>query len=289
LNTLLFNVLGCNVKVECKDSEARALLLANYGHMRAADLEPPDVSYTVHREEGSSALLIVRDQEQPLVGSNVGEFLFLFEKDMTVRLQELRRDLYFVHSAVLEFAGKALMLVGASGSGKSTTAWALLHHGFRYLSDELAPVDLKAMKVHPYAHALCLKDQPPGFYPLPEKTLSTPNTLHVPIEALPAGVGSNPAPLTAIFFLCGRQTSEASVQPIRRAEAGARLLAHALNPLAHSGDGLDGAMEMTRRTAQFKLFTADLPATCSLVKDTLKGLFRRSVSAPLAVSPLESR
>ena len=106
MNTLLFNVLGCNVKVECKDSEARALLLANYGHMRAADLEPPDVSYTVHREEGSSALLIVRDQEQPLVGSNVGEFLFLFEKDMTVRLQELRRDLYLSTVQSLSLPGR---------------------------------------------------------------------------------------------------------------------------------------------------------------------------------------
>ncbi len=207
------------------------------------------------------------------MASDDSEFLFLFEKDMTIELQKLRRDLYFVHSAVLEFAGTAFMLVAASGSGKSTITWELLHHGFRYLSDELGPVDLKTLKVCPYPRALCLKDKPPGLYPLPEKTLYTSRTLHVPIEGLPSGVGRGPIPLGAIFF--SRYCPEASgpaVQAISRAEAGARLLVHALNPLAHLGDGLDGAIEITRRIPPFKLFTADLPATCALVKTTVKGL-----------------
>ena len=50
-----------------------------------------------------------------------------------------------------------MLLAGASGNGKSTTAWALLHRGFQYLSDELAPLDLSAMTVHAFPHALCLK------------------------------------------------------------------------------------------------------------------------------------
>lgn len=207
------------------------------------------------------------------MASDDSEFLFLFEKDMTIELQKLRRDLYFVHSAVLEFAGTAFMLVAASGNGKSTITWELLHHGFRYLSDELGPVDLKTLKVYPYPRALCLKDKPPGLYPLPQKTLYTSRTLHVPIEGLPSGVGRGPTPLMAIFFL--RYCPEASgpaIQAISRAEAGARLLVHALNPLAHLGDGLDGAIEIIRRSAHFKLSAADLPATCSLVKATVKGL-----------------
>jgi hypothetical protein len=165
------------------------------------------------------------------------------------------------------------MLVGESGSGKSTTTWALLHHGCVYLSDELAPVDLQTSEVYPYPHALCLKDVPPGPYPLPKNTLYTSRTLHIPTAALPGQVGEGPVPLAAIFFLQYRPEAAAPVvEPLSKAEAAARLLANALNPLAHAGDGLDGAIKVSTSVASVKLFSADLMATCALVRATLKRL-----------------
>jgi hypothetical protein len=84
-----------------------------------------------------------------------------WRKDCTLALQTLRSELYFVHAAVLEWARDAIMLVAASGSGKSTTPWAWLHHGFRYGSAELGPVDVQTLAVYPYSHTLCLKEAPP--------------------------------------------------------------------------------------------------------------------------------
>ena len=55
-----------------------------------------------------------------------------------------------------------MWVLGKTGAGKSTTAWGLLHHGFSYLSDELAPIDLETLEVLPYRHALCLKRRPPS-------------------------------------------------------------------------------------------------------------------------------
>jgi hypothetical protein len=102
--------------------------------------------------------------------------LFLFEKEMTVEIEKLRPDLYFVYAAVLALEHAAVMLVGESGSGKSTTTWASLHHGRRYFSDELGPLNLQTGEVYPHPHALCLKDVPPGPYPLPKNTLYTAHT-----------------------------------------------------------------------------------------------------------------
>jgi hypothetical protein len=268
--TLSLTVLGRNVRVRCEDAEAWALSVANYAQMQG-ELKAPDLSYTVRREKASSAFVIRRNGQEPLIASDDSELLFLFEKNITIELQKLRPDLYFIHAAVVEFTGKALMLVGESGSGKSMTTWALLHHGFRYLSDELGPVDLKTFRVYPYPHALCLKSEPPDAYALPQKTLHTSRTLHVPVEELPSRVVKSPMPLAAIFFLryCP-EASAPSVQPISKAAAGARLIANALNPLAHPGDGLDGAIEIAARAACFELLTADLPRTCTLVKATLK-------------------
>jgi hypothetical protein len=273
---LSLTVFGCHVRVQCQDPHARALLGLNYGAL-VGKSAVPDVDYTVSREryKGAHALCLSRGGQEALMASNDGEFLFLFEKDMTIELQKLRRDLYFIHGAVLESAGKASLLVGASGSGKSTTTWALLHHGFGYFSDELAPIDLKTLDVHPYPHALCLKDKPPHPYVLPEKSLSTSRSLHIPVDDLPSEVGTRPAPLMAIFFSSYRpEVSAPAVRPLSSAEAATRLFASTLNALAHAGDGLDAAIVIAQRTACFELFTAHLPATCALVKTALAGLCR---------------
>jgi hypothetical protein len=136
-----------------------------------------------------------------MIASDPSEFLFLFEKDMTIELQRLRRDLYFIHAAVLTFAGKAFMLMGESGSGKSTTTLALSNHGCRYLGDKLGSVDLQTMTVYPCPHALCLKAKPPLSYPLPAMTLHTSRRLHMRVEGLPSGIGQGSALLIAIFFV----------------------------------------------------------------------------------------
>ena len=272
LDILSLLVLGCNVRVQCRDDGVRALLMANYGHMLTSR-GPAALQYTVGRQGGSDGFWIGRSGLEPLSASDAGELLFLFEKDLTVEIEKLRPDLYFVHAAVVALGHTAVMLVGESGNGKSTTTWALLHHGWRYFSDELGPIDLQTGEVYPYPHALCLKDVPPGPYRLPRNTLYTTRTLHIPTMDLPCTVGEGPIPLVAIFFLQYRPEAPAPVVvPLSKAEATARLFANALNPLAHAGDGLDGAIEVCTRVASVKLFSADLAATCALVRATLKGL-----------------
>jgi hypothetical protein len=193
LNTLSLLVLGCHVRVRCQDAEIRALLVANYGHMQGSR-GPATLQYTIARQARSGGFWLSRAGREALSASDPGMLLFLFEKDMTDEIEKLRPDLYFVHAAVLALEHAAVMLVGESGSGKSTTAWALLHHSCRYFSDELGPVDLQTGDVHPYPHALCLKDVPPRPYALPKNTLYTARTLHIPTAALPSTVGEAPTP-----------------------------------------------------------------------------------------------
>ena len=166
----------------------------------AENVSSADFEYEVGANPTGSSFYISRTGQETLHAADEGEFMFLFEKDMGIELQLHRKDLYFVHSAVLEIGDKALMIVAPSGTGKSTTSWALLHHGFRYLSDELAPINLDSMTVLPFPHALNLKKEPPAPYVLPETTIRTTATLHVPVNSLPAETADGPANLAAIFF-----------------------------------------------------------------------------------------
>lgn len=272
MSSIELSVFDCNIRVDCMDSRAESLLNANYGSFRGQS-KRPQLRYFVNREQTSQALVITRDGLEPVLAADDGEFLFLFEKDMTIELQKLRADLYFFHGAALEFAGRSLLLVAASKVGKSTTTWGLLHDGFRYLSDELAPIRLQSMEVQPFPHAICLKKNPPKPYLLPDQTLYTSRSMHVPTEFLPGKVAESLTPLIAVFFLQrGLQSSRPGIERISKAEAAARLFANSLNPLAQSGGGLDGVIEIAKKNVCFRLTIGDLSATCALVKNTLQGL-----------------
>jgi hypothetical protein len=193
------------------------------------------------------------------------------EHDITIELQKQRRDLYFLHGAALEFSGKGVALIAPSGSGKSTIAWGLLHHGFNYLSDELVPIDLKTKTVYPYPHALCLKTEPAGEYPLPLSTLRTSSALHIPVEHLPSRIARPLANLTAIFFIRYEPAvPRPKLKLLTKATAAARLFANALNPLAHEGEGLDGAVNIATGSLCFDLLTADVGMTSQLIKRTMQ-------------------
>ncbi|MFH0351486.1 MAG: hypothetical protein ACHBMF_06110 [Chromatiales bacterium] len=196
----------------------------------------------------------------------------MFEKDLTIELQYQRPDLFFVHAAVVERHGKAVILAAPSGTGKSTLTLALLHAGFRYLSDELAPLDLITLQVTPYPHALCLKDEPPKPFKLPKGAIRTLNTIHIPTGFLPATALSRPVPLAAVVFIHRRGDTDTKtfLSEIGSAEAAVRLYANALNALAHSGDGIDAAVRIVRCVPCYDLDSTDLvrvgPAIESLIR-----------------------
>jgi len=258
------------IKVYCEDAEAGALLATNYADLQA-NSATADLNYTIGRDQGSGDFYIHRGKRESLQAKVDGEFLHLFEKEISVQLQELRPDLYFVHSAALEFQGKACMLIGPSKSGKSTTTWALLHQGFRYLSDELAPVDPKTLQVHPYPRSLWLRRVSPGAGHRGRK-IQTGWMLCIPTNEFPGGAVDRPIPLDAVFFVRHNpQSPHPSLRTVARSTAIAQILASALNPGAHSGHGLDAAIEIATRAACYQLLTADLDETCAIVKEALVG------------------
>jgi len=225
--------------------------------------EATDIDYVVGELDDSSVSYIVRGEEPRLSARNPGELLYLFDKDLTIELQRRRTDLYFIHAAVVSRGGAALVFAAPSGSGKSTLAWALLAHGFRYLSDELAPIDLDSMCVHAYPHAIHLKRPPPAPYALPAGAIETPWGWHVPGAELPREPLRDPLRIGAICFIDRSGVLPSRPNPVTRASAAARLFANALNPLAHPNDGLDAAVRIAQAVPCFELDTSSLPQACA--------------------------
>jgi hypothetical protein len=262
---LHYRILDVNVAVNCPAEELQTIVEGHWGHLASGEPRA-ELTYCVSRTEPTSPISIARSGQETKWTSDEGQFLYELEGDVTVELQLIRRDLFFLHAAVAEVGGKAYLFVAESGGGKSTTLWGLLHHGWRYMSDELAPLALSSLRVHAYQRALCLKSPPPQPYPLPPETISTPRTLHVPVQYLPAVSQQDSCPLMAVYFVkyCP-DADRPSIRALSAAESSARLYANALNPLAHPNAGLDGAVQIAKSIPGFALESADLAATCDLV------------------------
>lgn len=263
LSPLFFSFLGVGVEIECGDLFHRRLLSAYYGP-EALPVVGAEVKYVVRRLTGAAGRLLLSDGGQCWRLQGTGDLLFHLDADLAVRLQKRRPELYFLHSAVLERDELAVLVVGASGAGKSTTAWALTHHGFRYAGDELAPIDLGRLRVQPWLRALCLKNAPPRDYPLPRAARRVGHGWHVPAQVVPGGYCRIRPRVGAVLFPTRqRRYSRDGLRRLSPAEAAVRLYASALNPLAHSGSGLDPALQLASTVPAFELPTADLADTCT--------------------------
>ena len=278
-----FQILGIHIEVECADPELRALVQANWGHMATSGARP-DVAYSVAKIGAPGGFSITRPGRALPPSADTCELLYQFEDDITIELQKRRADLYFLHAAAAEREGRASLFVAESGGGKSTTVWALLHHGFSYLSDELAPIDLASMQVYAYPHAICLKHSPPQPYSLPPGTIRTTRTLHVPVQRFPRPANAGSCPLMAAFFLSYRPSASApTICSISPGEASARLYANALNQLAHPNAGLDAAIRIAKTIPSFMLHSADIASTCALVCSTLDAITKGSTEGSCSI------
>jgi HprK-related kinase A len=63
-----------------------------------------------------------------------------------------------IHAAVLERHGRALVLPGITGAGKSTVCVALAHRGWRLLSDEFALIQPADGQIAPWPRPISLKN-----------------------------------------------------------------------------------------------------------------------------------
>jgi len=264
--------MGVNINLRCDHEPFMGLLQRNFEGMKSTEAPLYTLDYQVQLQPGNGGFTISRrDSDFGRRFDQASELIYLLEGDLVVQLQLLRADLLFVHSAVVAVDEEAHLLVGGSGAGKSTTCWGLVHHGYHYVSDELAPIMIDAGLVAPYSHALCMKSPPPTDYPVPDATCATGRGYHIPLSAMPTVPIEDELPVRTIFFIDYQPDNDrATATPVGHAEAAARLYPNILNALAHDNEGLDAARQVTNNVRCFRVNAASLRSTCEVINRTIR-------------------
>jgi len=133
-----------------------------------------------------------------------------------------------IHAAVIEKHGKALMMPGTPGAGKSTLCAALVNQGWRLLSDELTLIDCQSGVIQPVPRPVSLKNQsidliaqryPDAiFSPVVNDTLKGSVALMKPPQAAVVRADETAMP-AVVVFPAFQPHAELSLAPLSQATA----------------------------------------------------------------------
>lgn len=262
-------VCGVVVALRCAEAALANPIRSLFEALQTANAATePTLLYDVSRDPDGDVITVSRLGCAALTAASLDELLFLLDKDLTVALQHQRSDLFFVHAGVVEYGGRAWVISAPSGTGKSTTVWALVRDGLGYVSDELAPIEVTSdARVHPYPRALHIKREPGAPYGVPANVMRFPEGLYIPTAAMPRTPQTDALPLCGMFFL--RRDAERNAPRTKHlspAEAASHLYANALNPLAHAGMGLDAAIAIAERVPCLEVELGPLSASVAEIQ-----------------------
>ena len=99
------------------------------------------------------------DGHRPAAAVPLEQVFAVFEGCLNWCIYTQAYQYLIIHAAALERGGKAVVLPAPPGSGKSTLCAALVHHGWRLLTDELTLIDTESATVVPIARPISLKNE----------------------------------------------------------------------------------------------------------------------------------
>ncbi len=173
-----------------------------------------------------------------------------------------------LHAAAVGRGGRALIMPGAPGAGKSTLATALVLAGWSMLSDELAGLDLIADLVHPFPRPVALS--PTSLAQLPPLVgpgwQGPGSELHFRIDELRSGSAAPELVPGAVMFVRYRPRGTGRPLAMAKAEALVRLTEHAMNLPSLGGVAFTALCGLVQRCPTYTIEVDDISTAVAGVR-----------------------
>lgn len=116
----------------------------------------PEILYSLESDSANSVYTVSRGSRALIATRKVDALFHSLQREVQHTVASKAIDRLFVHAGAVAWGGKAILLPGRSGSGKSMLVREMIRAGAVYLSDEFAVLDDNGL-VHPFARPLSIR------------------------------------------------------------------------------------------------------------------------------------
>lgn len=183
---------------------------------------------------------------------HAGEISGLYEYlkyQLLVQFIRKRQDLLWLHAAAVERNGKALIVAGPSGQGKSTLSTRLCEMGWGFMSDDIAPVRMSSNEVLPFPQSPFRRIGGGRVVDRPTLEGLEKEFVSIPAEL----IRRKPATIAAIVFPSYRPGASSALIPMASGNAAFELLRSYTNFVDHKESGVARASELARQIPAYEL------------------------------------
>ena len=173
--------------------------------------------------------------------------------EVVLRLMQARPDLLWLHAGAAAYRGKAVLISGVSGRGKSTLVTKLSTHGWTYLSDDVLPLDPNLGKVMPFPEIPMVR-QNAGQEISPAHLGTLRKTR---IDLGPENVCRQATPISALILPAFNFNSQTRLEPCSPAAAVLEMLQNSLNFVHHREAAVDYLCQLAKQVPAFRLIFSD--------------------------------
>jgi hypothetical protein len=251
----VFRCYGVAVGFRSNSERLLAVIDANFiPASQISKCNRPDLEYSLEVDERDGQYKAYIGSQELIETPDLSRLLDALKVHVQHAVAETAVEHLFVHAGAVSWRGKAILLPGRSGGGKSTLVRDLISAGAEYLSDEFAVLDEEGL-VHPFARPLSLRT-PLG------RTECRPCDLggQTAIQAMPVG---------AVVFTTFRPEGTFRPACVTGGRAVLELLKHVIAIRAHPGKAMRIARLVTSTSLVLTSVRGEAQSTTAVLLDVV--------------------
>ena len=219
LNLVKLRAFGVNIGIEtAQGSQARGLLDRMKGIL-PVDLKVLDEKAVIDHQffikpSKQDKFDLFKADEKIISDSDEQVVLDHLDSQVRLTVAEFAAENVFVHSGVVAWKGKAIMIPASSYRGKTTLVAELVKSGATYYSDEYAILDKQGL-VHPFPKTLSIREKEHGG-----------KQVEYPVEAFGGKAGDKKISVGMVLIMEYKKNSRWKPEVLTRGEGVLEIISH---------------------------------------------------------------
>jgi hypothetical protein len=177
-------------------------------------------------------------------------------------LIQARPDLVWLHGAAAGRRGRAALMPGRRGRGKSTLVTRLCRRGWSFLTDDIVPIDPDAFRILPFPQLPAIRPDPGR--DLPESWLRQVEKDEVPVDER---VEPDPLPVGVLVLPEAVRSGETTLEACSSAEAVRELAPGCWNFAEHGARAVEVLARLVTGRPSFRIRFRDADRAADLVTE----------------------